>query len=63
MVGGFQFFGAPIESPRIRETAHDPERAEHLVMIRWIKTLLLVHAIAKEQFLGTKNTRLRIFRW
>jgi hypothetical protein len=47
---------APLKSPGIGANARDPQQAEHLVRIRWIRTLPLAKAISEKGFFGNQNT-------
>lgn len=47
---------AALKSPSIGINANDPERAEHVVRIRWLKTFGLDDAISERGFFGNQNT-------
>lgn len=47
---------AALKSPGIGQNAGDPERAEHLVRVRWLKTIALEDAVSERGFFGNQNT-------
>jgi hypothetical protein len=47
---------APLKSPGIGKSANDPEQSEHLVRVRWIKTVPVSEAISEKGFFGNQNT-------
>ena len=46
----------PLQDPRIAEHPDDPAMAEHLVGVRWIKTVPAEQAIKEKGFFGNQNT-------
>jgi hypothetical protein len=47
---------APIKGKEIGKHSDDPERAEYLVRVRWLKTLPLDKAVREKGFFGNQNT-------
>ena len=46
----------PLQDPRIAEHPEDTDKAEHLVGVRWIKTVSAEQAIKEKGFFGNQNT-------
>ena len=47
---------APLKGSYVGKDCDDPERAEYLVRVRWLKTLPLQQAIKEKGFFGNQNT-------
>ena len=46
----------PIEAAQLTRFADDPDKAEHLVRVNWLKTVPLAEAIKEKGFFGNQNS-------
>jgi len=55
----------PIEAAKLNTVAENPEKAEHMVRVRWIKTVPASEAVREKGFFGNQNSaaKPRAKRW
>jgi len=55
----------PIKAAKLATHANDPEKAEHMVRVKWIKTVPATDAIREKGFFGNRNSaaKPRVKKW
>ncbi|MBF0433014.1 MAG: hypothetical protein HQK83_17155 [Fibrobacteria bacterium] len=46
----------PLTAPKMKLSGKDPEKAEHVVGIEWLKTVTVSEAVKEKGFFGNQNT-------
>ena len=48
--------GLPVKAAGLTRAADDPDKAEHLVSVKWVKTVPAANAVKEKGFFGNQNS-------